>query len=200
MMATYTIIAMRQGRAARAVPFAVLAGTVVVLSFSLAVALGGATVTDRVFTLFASDPLTVYKGARGDLMTFTFFDLMYQYPLGAGLGRWGMAAGYFGSSNPTSEAIWAEIQFTGWMIDGGVLMIAVYLGALVTTTLSEWRIAQDARNPRLAVCAAVVLAANIGPALMIISFTPFVTPVGIQYWVLPGALHGVACRYGIGPE
>src|SRR5258708_36369975 len=148
MMATYTIIAMRQGRAARAVPFAVLAGTVVVLSFSLAVALGGATVTDRVFTLFASDPLTVYKGARGDLMTFTFFDLMYQYPLGAGLARWGMAAGYFGSSHPTSEAIWAEIQFTGWVIDGGGLMIAVYLGPPATRTLSEGRSAAGRRHTR----------------------------------------------------
>ena len=32
---------------------------------------------------------------------------------------------------------------------------------------------------------------------MIISFTPFVTQIGIQYWFLAGALHGVACRYGV---
>ena len=31
---------------------------------------------------------------------------------------------------------------------------------------------------------------------MIFSFTPFVTQIGIQYWFLAGALHGVACRYG----
>ena len=76
-------------------------------------------------------------------------------------------------------------------------MIFVYLGALVTATASQWRIAQDGRYPRLAVCAAVVLAANLGPAIMIISFTPFVTQVGIQYWFLAGALHGVASRYGV---
>ena len=108
-----------------------------------------------------------------------------------------MASGYFSSANPTSGAIWAEIQFTGWMIDGGVLMIAIYMGALVTATWSQWRIAQDGRFPRLAVCAAVIMAANIGPALIIVSFTPFVTQVGIQYWFLAGALHGVACRYGV---
>ena len=68
-------------------------------------------------------------------------DLLFQYPLGAGLGRWGMAAGYFGSANPNSAAIWAEIQFTGWMIDGGVLMIALYMGAIVTATIAQWRVA-----------------------------------------------------------
>ena len=200
MMAIYTLVSLRQGRAAKASQFGILAGGAVVLSLSLAVALGGSAITDRVNSLFASDPLTVYKGARGDLLTYTFYDLLFQYPIGAGLGRWGMASGYFGSSNPGSAAIWAEIQFTGWMIDGGVLMIAVYMGALITATLSQWQIAKDTHFPRLAVCAAVIFAANLGPAIMIISFTPFVTQVGIQYWFLAGALHGVACRYGVKAE
>ena len=200
MMAVYWFVAMRQGRSGRAIQFGLLAGGAVVLSLSLAVALGGAAITDRVNSLFAADPFTVYKGARGDLLTFTFYDLLYQYPLGAGLGRWGMASGYFASANPSSTSIWAEIQFTGWMIDGGVLMIAVYMGALITTTLSQWKIAKETHHPRLAVCAAVMLAANLGPAIMIISFTPFVTQVGIQYWFLAGALHGVACRYGVKPD
>ena len=38
-------------------------------------------------------------------------------------------------------------------------------------------------------------AANLGIAVMVISFTPFVTQIGIQYWFLAGALHGVACNY-----
>jgi hypothetical protein len=197
MMASYTLISMRQGRAARASQFGILSAGVVVVGLSLAVALGGSAISDRVNSLFASDPLSVYQGARGVQLTFTFFDLLFQYPLGAGLGRWGMAAGYFGSANPNSEPIWAEIQFTGWMIDGGVLMVFVYLGALTATTITQWRIAQATQFPRLAVCAAVILAAGLGPALMIISFTPFVAQIGIQYWFLAGALHGVACRYGV---
>jgi hypothetical protein len=197
MMAVYALVALRQGRVGRASQFSILAGGAVVLSLSLAVALGGATVTERVNTLFASDPFTVYQGARGGLLTYTFSELIFQYPLGAGLGRWGMVAGYFASNSRTGQGLWAEIQFTGWMIDGGVLMIAVYLGALVSATISAWRIAHATHYPRLAVCGAVVLAANIGPAIMIISFTPFVTQAGIQYWFLAGALHGVACRYGV---
>jgi hypothetical protein len=200
MMGVYVFTSLRQGRTARATQFGILAGGVVVLSLTGAVALGGAAITDRVNSLFASDPISVYQVARGTQLSFTFLDLLFQYPLGAGLGRWGMAAGYFGSANPTSGAIWAEIQFTGWMIDGGVLMVFAYMGALAVTTLSEWRIAQATHYPRLAVCAAVILAANLGPAIMVISFTPFVAQVGIQYWFLAGALHGVACRYGVKPD
>jgi hypothetical protein len=197
MMATYTVVSMRQGRAARATQFGILSAGVVVLGLSAAVALGGTAIADRVNSLFVSDPISVYKGARGDLMTFTFFDLLFQYPLGAGLARWGMAAGYFGTNNPNSPGIWAEIQFTGWMIDGGIVMVFMYLGALATTTISQWQIAGATQFPRLAICAAVILAAGLGPAIMIVSFTPFVAQIGIQYWFLAGALHGVACRYGV---
>jgi hypothetical protein len=199
MMSTYALVSLRQGRAARASQFGILAGGIVVVSLSLAVALGGAAITERVNSLFASAPIDVYQGARGSQLSFTFYELLFQYPLGAGLGRWGMASGYFGSASATSPPIWAEIQFTGWMIDGGALMIAIYMGALVTTTLTQYQIAQATQYPRLAVCAAVILAAGLGPFLMIVSFTPFVAQIGIQYWFLAGALHGVACRYGVRP-
>ena len=196
MLVAYSVVAFRQGRTGRASSFTILAGAVVFGSLTAAVALGGTAISERVASLFADDPLSVYQGARGTQLTFTFFELLFQYPIGAGLGRWGMAALYFGSSSNTSTSIWAEIQFTGWMIDGGIIMVAVYLGALAAVTFSQWRIAMKAQYPRLAVCAAVVLAAGLGPAIMIISFTPFVTQVGIQYWFLAGALHGVAARYG----
>jgi hypothetical protein len=32
--------------------------------------------------------------------------------------------------------------------------------------------------------------------VLIFSFTPFVTQIGIQYWFLAGALHGVAVSHG----
>jgi hypothetical protein len=197
MMTVYTLVAFRQGRAARASQFGILSAGVVVTALSVAVTLGGASIADRVNSLFAADPLAVYQQARGTQLTFTFFDLLFQYPLGAGLGRWGMAAGYFGTANANSPPIWAEIQFTGWMIDGGVVMVALYMGALASTTAAQWRVARATQFPRLAVCGAVILAASLGPAIMIISFTPFVAQIGIQYWFLAGALHGVACRSGL---
>jgi len=195
MMLAYAVIRARQGRAARATQFAILAGGVLVGGFMLALTLGGQSISDRFLTLFAGDPLTVYRTARGVQLDVTFGDMFVNHPLGAGLGRWGMAAGYF-SSYRTGETLWAEIQLTGWMIDGGILMIALYGGALVVTALTEYRVAMMTQFSRLAQCGAVVLAANLGTAGLIFSFTPFVTQVGIQYWFLAGALHGIAQRYG----
>jgi hypothetical protein len=43
-------------------------------------------------------------------------------------------------------------------------------------------------------CAAVILAANLGTAALIFSFTPFVTQIGLQFWFLAGAVHGIASR------
>jgi hypothetical protein len=41
------------------------------------------------------------------------------------------------------------------------------------------------------------MSANLGTAVLIFSFTPFVTQIGIQYWFLAGALHGVAVSQGV---
>jgi hypothetical protein len=195
MMLVYIGVSARQGRMGRASQFAILAGGILVGSFMLAFALGGQSVMDRFLTLTASDPLSVYQGARGVQMDVTFGQMFVDSPLGQGLGRWGMAGGYFGTTDQ-SKTLWAEIQFTGWMIDGGILMIALYVGALIVTAFAEYRVARMLQFSRLAQCGGVVLAANLGTAALIFSFTPFVTQVGIQYWFLAGALHGVAQRYG----
>ena len=196
MMIAYALVATRQGRAGRAAQFAILAGGLVVCAFMLALTLGGQSIQDRFMTLFASDPLSVYQTARGTQLNVTFGDLFVNHPLGSGLGRWGMIANYFGNFTHETDAMWAEIQLTGWMIDGGLLMVALYSGALIVTAMTEYHVALMTRSPRLAQCGAVVLAANLGTAALIFSFTPFVTQVGIQYWFLAGALHGVAQRYG----
>lgn len=195
MLIAYAVVSTRQGRVGRATQFSILAGGIFVGSFMLAIALGGQTVIERFMTLTTGDPLEVYRTARGAQLNVTFGEMLTNAPLGSGLGRWGMASGYFGSADAT-RTIWAEIQFTGWMIDGGILLIALYVGALVVTAVTQYRVALMTGNPRLAQCGAVILAANLGTAALIFSFTPFVTQVGIQYWFLAGALHGVAQRYG----
>lgn len=196
MMGIYTVTMLRQGRVARATKFGILAGCIVVGGFAIAFALGGPAIRDRVMTLLGGDPLGVYQHARGAQLSLTFNELLFEHPFGAGLGRWGMAALYFGQFTNLITPLWAEIQFTGWMIDGGVLLIALYCGALIVTGITQWRVAMISRNPRLAVCAAAVLSANLGIAALIFSFTPFVTQIGLQYWFLAGALHGVASANG----
>lgn len=196
MMGIYIFTTFRQGRIGRASQFAVLSGAIVFGAFVIALTLGGPAIRDRVMTLFGADPITVYQGARGVQLSMTFGEMLYDYPLGAGVGRWGMAAAYFGDFTKLATPLWAEIQFTGWMIDGGILMIALYCGALVVTATTQWRVAMLRSHPRLNTCAAAVLSANLGTAVLIFSFTPFVTQIGIQYWFLAGALHGVAVSHG----
>jgi hypothetical protein len=193
MFGVYVLILFLQKRTAKATTFGILAGGIIGGSFLIAVTLGGQSITDRFMTLFAEDPMSVYYRARGVQLETTFSDMLYQYPLGAGLGRWGVAGSYFGTAG--LPGLWAEIQIAGWMIDGGVPMIFLYGGALVAGALAQLRLARMTQYPRIAACAAVVLAANLGTTAMVFSFTPFVTQIGIQYWFLAGALHGVACNY-----
>jgi hypothetical protein len=197
MMGIYTLTSFRQGRVSRATQFGVLSGAIVFGAFAIALALGGQVIQDRVMTLLGGDPLAVYQGARGTQLSLTFNELLFEHPLGAGVGRWGMAALYFGTFTNLSYSIWAEIQFTGWMLDGGVLMIGLYCGALIVTTMTQWKVAMMGQYPRLATSAAVVMAANLGIAALIFSFTPFMTQIGLQYWFLAGALHGVATAHGV---
>lgn len=189
MLLAYAAVLFLQRRVAKAVAMSTFAAGVIVVSGVIAVTLGGESVLARVMTLLADDPLDVYYRARGNQLDFTLREMLFEFPFGAGLARWGMAAGYFAQSS--LPAIWAEIQITGWLIDGGILMVALYGGTLVVNSLAELRVARLTRLPRLAACGAVVFAANLGVAIMIISFTPFVTQIGIQYWFLAGALHGV---------
>ena len=66
-------------------------------------------------------------------LSYTLQELLYEYPFGAGIGRWGMMSAYFGEpTNWQFPALWAEIQLTGWLYDGGVLLWICYAGAIVT--------------------------------------------------------------------
>ena len=137
--------------------------------------------------------MTLYSASRGSQLTYTFGELLQTYPLGAGLGRWGMIAAYFGvGSTPDTSPLWVEIQVAGWAIDGGIVLLALSIAALVVTLYTEARAARDDPDARLRACAAVVLAANLGTAALIFTFTPFVTQIGLQFWFLAGALHGLA--------
>jgi len=183
---------MLQERKARAMVFGGVAAAIVVATFLFALMLGGESIAERTFTLFAQDPVTLYSGSRGGQLSYTFGEILQKYPLGAGLGRWGMIAVYFGSgAAPGVEPMWVEIQVAGWAIDGGVVLLLLSVGALVVTLATEARIARTDRDARIRACAAVVLAANLGTAALIFTFTPFVTQIGLQFWFLAGALHGI---------
>jgi hypothetical protein len=195
MLGSYFVVLMLQERKARAMLFGGVAAAIVVSTFVFALTLGGQSIAERTFTLFAQDPLALYAGSRGGQITYTFGELLQKYPMGAGLGRWGMIAVYFGNAGrPEVQPLWVEIQVAGWAIDGGIALLLLCVAAIVVTLVSEAQIARMHPDARVRACAAVVLAANLGTAALVFTFTPFVTQIGLQFWFLAGALHGVVAR------
>jgi hypothetical protein len=193
MFLAYASILVLQNRKARATMVAAGAATLVVTTFSFALVLGGRSIAERTMTLLAEDPVTLYSGSRGGQLRYAFGELLQKYPLGAGLGNWGMVPTYFGGTKSQREnnPLWVEIQVAGWAVDGGVVLLGLSVWALVLTLTSEARTARSDPDAKVRACAAVILAANLGTAALIFTFTPFVTQVGLQFWFLAGALHGV---------
>jgi hypothetical protein len=192
MIVVYGLVLLMQRRMATAAVFSGTAAAVLAGAFSFAVLLGGGAVLERFSTLFGSDPFAVYQSARGIQLTYAFTDSLFEFPFGAGLARWGMISAYFGNPTLDTPGLWAEIQLAGWILDGGVMLLFLSLAALAAASSYDLRLARQSSDPLLAACAAAVFAANLGPIAMSFSFTPFVTQIGVQYWFLAGALHGVA--------
>ena len=167
-------------------------------SFSLAMMLGGEAIQERFSTLIEADPITVYYSARrGEQLEYGFNTLLVDYPFGAGLGRWGMMRHYFGDeNNADSPLIWAELQPSAWVLDGGWILLFLYPLALVFATRNDIRMARVTRSRSLRFSASAIVAVNAGVVALILGFTPFTTQIGLQYWFLAGALHAAAYQTG----
>jgi hypothetical protein len=191
MMAVYAAALLFQNQKFRLTAFTTLAAGIVVLGLAASTVLGGEGVRERFSTLLGDDPRSLYYKSRGQQVETGFNELANQYPFGAGLARWGMMHGYFGDrSKLESTEIWAEVQTTVWMLDGGFPLLILYVGALAAAAWYEWRLAMRLLVREDRYWAATVAAVNIGTLALVFSFVPFVTQVGLQFWFLEGALHG----------
>ena len=84
-----------------------------------------------VLGLLGNGLFTTFQENRGLFLDYTFRDLLFQFPFGAGLGRWGMMQVYFPDPSMWhAPPIHVEIQPTGWLLDGGFPMWIFYGGAL----------------------------------------------------------------------
>jgi hypothetical protein len=146
---------------------------------------------NRFYELLERGLFTAFMENRGFFLVRTFNEHLLKYPLGAGLGRWGMVREYFGRGTPFSQ-IWVEIQPTGWLLDGGVLMWIFYGGALIAAMGYSLHLALQPRSRELAHLAAVVLGLQLVIAGSGLAGPVFNTGFGILFWLLTGALHTVA--------
>jgi hypothetical protein len=167
----------------------------VLAGYFAARSMAGADVSRRMGTLIRNRPGQVYYDNRGRFLEDALFKTLPNAPFGEGLGHWGMTATYFGGGTPTKN-VWVEIQWAGWIVDGGAPLLLTYLLALAVTLLAAWRIAR-ARPPSpeahdLPFWAAIVLAYSVGATALTFSYPIFLSQSGMEFWLLNATLFAAA--------
>jgi hypothetical protein len=195
-LAALCAVVFRRGQRWEGIQIALISLCLVVGSFTWALAIGGDAVAERFFSITDEGLISSVRTNRGHFVEYTLNHLLYEYPLGAGVGRWGMMTVYFSDPQALNapEPIYVEIQMTGWLLDGGVLMWLFYGAALVAALRYAYRRSVAAADrettqaARLVFCFLLIIVgvSFAGPA--------FNTQLGIQFWFLFAALHGSQAR------
>ena len=187
----FVAVSLRQGRVAQSGWIAATGGTLVVASFVWAVAVGGESVVERFSSFADTGVFTTFQENRDLLLVYSVNDLLFKYPLGAGLGRWGMMQVYFGDRAMwQSPPIHVEIQLTGWLLDGGVLMWLCYGGAILSALHFSYVLAVHGASDSLQYFATIVLALQLTIFGLCFAGPIFNTQLGIEFWTVTAALLG----------
>jgi hypothetical protein len=197
---TFGAVLGRRGELKRVLALGLVVLAVVAASFAWAVAVGGDELTSRLGTLVQENPGQTYHSSRGQFLADTLTYFLPEYPLGAGPGRWGMMYYYFGDrGNTAPEPFWIELQWTAWLVDGGIPLALAYFGAVVVACATAWRLAVARREGALSVWAGVVLAYNIGAVALTFSYPIFVSQAGMEFWLLNALVYSAFCQEQVRP-
>jgi hypothetical protein len=182
-----------RGRVAQAGRVAGLAGALVVGAFLWAVTIGGEAIAGRFLGIVEEGPLESFRRNRGQFVEYTFRQELGQYPLGAGVGRWGMMSIYFRKYDSIDyQSLYAEIQATGWLFDGGVPMLLCYGTAIGLALLNCYRFTVRTKAEEQGDEAAIAFALGLLIVGQSFAGPTFNTTMGIQFWILMAGLHGAA--------
>jgi hypothetical protein len=187
----FCLLRFRQGRTVDGAVTLVLGVVVVLGAYGWAVAVGGQALSDRFIPLVTDGVFRAFDENRGIFLRYTLAEMLYDFPLGAGLGRWGMMNVLFG--DPTmwlAPPIHVEIQATGWLLDGGVPMWLLYGGAILVAVRQSYRVAVRARSESLQDVATLVLCMQVTIVGLCFTGPMFNTQLGILFWAVTGALFG----------
>jgi len=194
-VAVFALLRLRQGRTAEGTVILAAGVALVVGSYAWALAVGGDAVSERFSGITDRSVFQMFQDHRGIFIRYTLAELVYQFPFGAGLGRWGMMQLYFG--DPTlwqAPPIHVEIQPTGWLLDGGIPLWIVYGGALLAAVGSTYRLTVAAVSKTLQDLAIIVLCLQLILVSLCMTGPVFNTQLGIIFWAVTGALFGAATR------
>ena len=190
-VAVFAVLRFRQGRAMEGTLTLGVGIALVVGSYIWALAVGGDAVSDRFSGLANDGVFRVFQEQRGMFIRYTLSEMLYQFPLGAGLGRWGMMQVYFG--DPTlwqAPPIHVEVQLTGWLLDGGVPLWLLYGGAVTAALHFSYRAAVAAHTRVLQDTATMILCLQLTIVCLCLTGPVFNTQLGIVFWAITGALFG----------
>ena len=123
----------------------------------------------------------------GHFLEQTLVEYLPTYPLGAGLGRWGMMNYYF-SENSTAQPLYAEIQLTGWVFDGGLPLTLCYIALLIAAGRSVYVMSRRAEADSFSLLATFVLAFDVGIGALVFSYPIFCSQLGLDFWIVNSTL------------
>lgn len=192
-LAVLVVVFTVQRNVAQAALLGGLSVGLIVVAFSWVAATSGSVVTDRFLTLLADDPLKTYQTARGGYVRQAFEEMMWDYPLGAGLGWWGQIYQFF-ADKTVPTVFWVEVMWPAWIVDGGIPLLFTYVLAITLAMLDSLRIALTTKDRELGFWAAVTLASNLSVLATCFSYVSFVSSIGMQFWFLSAALHAADLR------
>jgi hypothetical protein len=180
-----------RGEKSKVFALTMLIPLVLIIALAGAIGLGGVSVTDRLATFWQDRTGNVYYAKRGYLVDYTVQEAP-QHPLGQGLGRWGMIYTYFGSDrDPRKGWIWAEIQWTGWLVDGGIPLILAYVAAIGVALFTSFKIAIFRKGDEVWMWAALIFAYSLGALAGTFTSPFFISQGGMEFWLLNAALFAV---------
>jgi hypothetical protein len=177
------------------ISFAGVLAASIALSFTFAVAIGGSSVTTRMSTLIEERPDIVYYKNRGLFLDYTLNELLPKYPFGAGLGRWGIMNNFGDNADPNRAGIYVEIQWTGWLLDGGIPLILTYVAALLIALRKAMKITLTRGIGDLSIWGAIVLAYSVGAVAGTFNYPVFIGQSGMEFWLLNAALFAAARKF-----
>jgi hypothetical protein len=118
--------------------------------------------------------------------------LIWEDPLGQGLGRWGATFSAFGDR--ARGSLWVEVMINAWIIDGGIPLLVLYSIAVAIAMANTLRIALRSRDREVGFWAAVIFASELSIVATCFSYVTFVTAIGLQFWFLAAVIHAADYR------
>ena len=186
----FALLRLRQGRAVAGATSLAFGTALVAGAYLWAVAVGGDSLAARFTGLMDDGVVTTFREERGAFLTYTLSELLFEYPFGAGIGRWGMMHVYFGDATMwEAPPIHVEIQATGWLLDGGVPLWIAMGAALAAGLRASYLVAVRA-DGSLQESGTAILCVQLTLLAICLSGPVFNTQLGIQYWALTAALWG----------